>query len=151
MNTVSDDPRELIFSFLTELPTTIRTEIWMWVVIYAARTGDPSKSDEFESIVRDYLMAPGIEGVGAAICTAAVIDHAIYGMVEKFGRAEAAFKMIADRHPSAATQKLLLGLPLRQRHLQQASATWKELRAQKLSPRKLQDFEDSQLKPPPAQ
>jgi hypothetical protein len=122
----------------------------LFVVIYAIGIRLPENMDEFESMVRDYLMKPGMPGLGAAICTAAVIDYSFHGLVSNLDRAEVILKMIAQEHPEFP-QEPLLSLPMRSRHWVQAIKDWKALRAKKLSHQKLRDFADSLIRPPHAQ
>jgi len=141
------DPRALVLSYLTGLPTTIRTEALLFVIIYAIGIALPENSGEFENVVRDYLMRPGLRGVGAVLCTAAAIDYSFEGLVSKLGRTDRVLKIMAHKHPNFPPESRL-SLPLRGKHWEQAWASWKLLRKTQLTPQKLQDFEDSQIRPP---
>jgi hypothetical protein len=140
------DPRKVIASFLSGLPTTIRTEALLFVILYAVGIDPPDDKNQFEDVMLNYLSTSGIEAIGAVICAAAVIDHSLEGFVSKLDGAEAAFKKMRDQFPqNRALQQAHLSLPLRRRHWEQALAEWKLLRATKLSPQMLRDFESIQL------
>jgi hypothetical protein len=140
------DPREVIVSFLSGLPQTIRTEALLFVIMYAIRIKPPDKVEEFERVVRDFLMTDGIPAVGAVICAAAVIDQSFESLISNLDRAETGLKILVKRHPdSPGFQQSHLSFPMRRRHWEQALDSWKGLRATKLTPRNLRDFEDKQL------
>ena len=149
-DTEDSDPRKVIASFLSGLPTTIRTEALLFVILYAVGIDPPDDKNQFEDIVLNYLMTDGIEAIGAVICVAAVIDFSLERFVSNLDGAEAAFKKMIDQFPqNRALEQAHLSFPLRQRHWEQALADWRNLRATKLTPQKLRDFEDSQLNPLP--
>lgn len=62
-----NDPRKIIFSFLSELPPTIRTESFLFVIVYAIGKNPPDEIEDFEQVVREYLMTSGMAAVSAAI------------------------------------------------------------------------------------
>jgi hypothetical protein len=141
-----DDPRNLIFSFLAELPQTIRAEAMLFVIWYAS--GNPtSDSQEFEDILRKFLLErTGIPAIRSVVCAAAAIDFSFVGFLSKLDSADNSLRILSERYPdNLAFQQSRLSLPLRKRHWEQAYADWRNLRNSKLSPQKLQDFADSQL------
>ncbi|ADE12172.1 hypothetical protein [Sideroxydans lithotrophicus] len=142
-----DDPRSLLISFLEGLPQTIRTEAFLFIIVYAIGTDVPDNREDFESVVRDYLSKSGIRGIGAVICAIAVIDHHFFDVAAKFEAAESMLKELSCSKPDFP-QDSLLSIPLRRRHADLALEDWQKLRATKLTARKLQDFEYSQLMPP---
>jgi hypothetical protein len=151
-DTEDSDPRKVIASFLSGLPTTIRTEALLFVILYAAGIDPPDDKNRFEDIAQNYLTTSGIEAISAVICAAAVIDFSLERFVSKLDVAEAAFRKMRDQFPeNRALEQAHLSFPLRQRHLEKALADWRNLRATKLTPQKLRDFEDSQLNPLPRQ
>jgi hypothetical protein len=142
------DPRKIIVSFLSGLPQTIKTEVLMFVILYAVGVDMPADKNDFETVVQNYLTTSGIAAIRAVICSAAVIDHVLGGIVSNLDRSEATFKTMLNRYPkNLPLQQAALSFPLRKRHWEQTLAEWKLLRSTKLAPRKLQDFEDSQLNP----
>jgi len=148
VDTEQNDPRKIIFSFLSELPQTIQTEALLFVIIYAIGVDLPNDTKEFPGVVRDYLIRLGIPAIGAVICTAAVIDHIFEGQIPRLDSAEAALKLLTDRDPkNLAFQQSHLSLPLRRRHWEQAFEKWNALRATKLAPQNLRAFADNHLIP----
>ena len=146
--TEEKDPRKIVASFLSGLPHTIKPDVQLRVILYAVRVDPSDDKNEFERVIGDYLMTEGIHAVGAVICAAAVIDHFFEGLLPKLDSSEAVFRKLLDRFgDNLAFQQAQLSLPIRRRHWERALADWQNLRAIELAPRKLQDFEDSQLNP----
>ena len=141
---LDSDPRQTLISFLHSLPQTIRTEALLFIILYAMQIDPPDDTGALEGTVINYLMKPSAIGsIGAVICAIAVIDHSLEGLVGDLSRAESALKALPNRSPRL--QQALLSFPLRKRHWEQALAEWEALRATKLTPRNLREFEDSQL------
>jgi hypothetical protein len=53
------DPRSVIFSFLDGLPQTIRTEAFLFVMLYAMEVDIPEDSGAFVKEVKTYLKSRG--------------------------------------------------------------------------------------------
>jgi hypothetical protein len=144
------DPRKVIASFLSGLPQTIKPDVLGFVILYAIGVDVFPDKKDFEAVVQNYLAASGIKAIRAVICSAAVIDHHLEGATSKLDVAEEATKILIGRQPGNLTlQQARLSFPLRKRHWEQALAEWKLLRATKLSPQMLRDFESIQLSPLP--
>lgn len=141
-----DDPRNLIFSYLNDLPRTVRPEAMLFVICYA--TGGQTRNPEkFEADLRDFLLGrSGIAAIRSVICATAAIDFAFVNLLPKLESADTSLRILIERDPNnLAFQQSRLSLPLRRRHWEQACADWQNLRNSKLSPQKIQDFADNQL------
>lgn len=141
-----DHPRELVLAYLLKLPTTIRTEMLLFVIVYAIGRPLPEQTDEFQAVVREYLSASGMRGIGALLCATAIIDHSLGKLARDLDRAEAALQFIEREHPDFPKEPGI-SFPLRRRHWEQARADWLKLRRTRLTAERLQDFDDSQLLP----
>jgi hypothetical protein len=136
-----DDLQAVVIEFLVSLPTTIRTEMLFFVINYVMDRKLPEKTDEFETLVRDYLTAPGFRGFGALLSAIAVIDYEMGSLARKLPRAEAALKAVEREHPNFPKESGL-SFPLRRRHWEQARADWLKLRGTRLTAERLQDFHE---------
>jgi len=140
-----DDLRAVVVEFLLSLPTTIRTEMLLFVTMYTMDfdlPAAPEENDKFETLVRDYLMVPGIRGFGALLCVIAIIDYSLGALARKLPRAEADLKAVERKHPDFPKESGL-SFPLRRRHWEQARADWLKLRSTRLTAERLQDFDES--------
>ena len=146
MENEPDDLRAVVLEYILGLPTTIRTEMLFFVIIYAMDRQLPKENDEFGTIVRDYLMAPGMRGLGALLCAIAVIDYSLGKLARDLPRAEASLKAVEREHPDFPKESGL-SLPLRRKHWEQARADWLKLRRTRLAAERLEDFGDSLIMP----
>jgi hypothetical protein len=136
-----DDLQAVVIEFLLGLPTTIRTEMLFFVIIYVMDCKLPEKTDEFETLVRGYLTAPGFPGFGALLSAIAVIDYEMGSLARKLPLAEAALKAVERKHPDFPKESGL-SFPLRRRHWEQARVDWLKLRGTRLTAERLQDFHE---------
>jgi len=138
-------------SFLRGLPLTIRTEVFLPVIMYAVRT-NPRPVDtieDFDPIVDRFLSASGSQAIAAVLCTIAVLDFSLEDQQSKLDNAETALSTLTARDPeNLAFQQSHLSFPMRRKHWEQASVDWLHLRQTKLSLQTLQDFEHNQLMRP---
>jgi hypothetical protein len=143
------DLPSVIFNFLKNMPTTIKTDVLLSILVYGAQVDtsviDKLPISEYETATENYLFrANALQGIGSVICSAAVLDY----QLESFVAEEAEIKEIARiTAPIArALEVNALGLPLRARHYRQALSEWRELRATVLTVQTILDFEKRSLR-----
>lgn len=85
-------------------------------------------------------MQLGYTGVGAVICSMAIIDRRLSQAAEKLDQAEVSLKYLISQKPDF-TQAGLLALPLRKKHYALALERWKNLKQGVLAEHNLRRFE----------
>ncbi|OPJ96316.1 hypothetical protein [Serratia marcescens] len=139
-NQFAADPRCVIYDFLKNLPDTIRTEELMFVLLYGTGRAPFDESDNFLPLVEQYLMRPGYPGVGAVICSMAIIDRRLNQSEEKLVKAEVDLKHLIRSYPDFP-QVGLLSLPLRKKHYSLALERWNDLKKGPLAEHNLMRYE----------
>lgn len=149
--TDDNDPPEVIASFLTSLPDTIRNIVTMFTLLYGVRTDQSAEGvQNAETKVLTALAGrPSITLFSVALSVVAALDVILEGQAARAGWHEGVLAHVAEQEPDLpGIQETALGAPLRGRHFQQALARWRTLRSNELSLRRLLDFEDRCLRPP---
>lgn len=141
-----EDPRAVIYNFLAELPSTIQTEELFFILLYCGRKPSPLKRDEFLTQAEEYLKQPDMAGIGAVLCSMAVIDYRLSNAEHTLIRAERLIKEAMTSHPNLKDMGLL-GMPLRRKHYAAALDKWKKLKSSQLSEQGIRDFEENLLNP----
>ena len=144
MNTcMANDPRDVVVGFVSNLPRTIRDEMLMFLMLYGEM---PEGAVRPDVALREHLMAGGLSAVGRTIGAMAVIDFSLDVSLARTVESEPVLKTLSEEWPDdLAFRESYLSLPLRSRHWEQARSAWRHLRATKLTPRTLRDFEETQL------
>lgn len=137
------DPRLVIFDFLKNLPDTIRTEELAFILLYGTGHCSPEESDNFISLIEQYLMRPGYRGVGAVICAMAIIDRRFGQSTEKLEKAQWTLKNLSN--DMIFSQDVLSSLPLKKEHYSQAMERWKTLKEGPLAENNIRDYERNPL------
>ena len=148
-----EDISASIISFLESLPTTIRVDVLVFVLVYGLGDGFGHEfikrdTDTFLPSIVDRITSesdPALK-MGLALRTIAALDFVLYRAVRKVRSAKSALERMGGILPEDTRQFLLAGVPLRTKHEEQALANWKTLRATVITPDTLVDYEDILLR-----
>jgi hypothetical protein len=146
--TKSDPPdlAEEIIRFIESMPTTIRADILVFVLMYAADEAS-MESETFLPKIRETLTkAGGMKRMGATLRTIAALDYLLPRAAKNIRRA----KFLIENSPQLKQElvdRFSAGQPLRQRHYDVALANWKRLRTTLITHQSLSEYEDILLTP----
>ena len=141
------DLAQVVYDFAIGLPKTIKSEILTFVIAYGPGYGLDSGFDEK---LKTLLIAPplGLQKFGATLCIIGALDYVLHTRLEISRHAKAKLQFLKEKLPeSSAAEIALARLPVSQRHLEKAVASWRTLREGVLAVHNLQDYEDRCLNP----
>lgn len=135
-----EDPRVALTEFLRSIPHSLRIDEYLFIILMCLGEQPPEDLDAFEPIVEKYLSRSGYAGLGAVICTKAVLDRRFSGIMLKLEKAEKSLREITAKKPDFSPHALL-SMPLRKRHYAQVLERWRVLLRGALSDENIVYFE----------
>jgi len=135
----------IVFDYLANLPRTVRPEIVSAVVRYASETRPQGEIADLRRLGKELTQDPGPGLFGAMLRIVSTLDYVLARSAASIGEARPRLEdLVREAAPDEARifQRSLLQLPLRQRHLAQASEEWTRLRATFLSGGNLRRVEE---------
>jgi hypothetical protein len=143
----TQDIAEVILHFIESLPATIRTEILLFVMLYAF--DQYMEKEIFLPTIRDELTkSGGMKRMSVALRTIAALDHILLRAVQKTRLAKIAIEQNAAKLSPDIVARFLSRQPLSQKHLDIALQDWMKLRATLITAQTLVDYEDILLRIP---
>ena len=135
---------EIIIGFLEALPATIKTEVFLFVLLYGFDIDPPlTDSQAFLPLILDNIRKTGgLKRMSATIRTVAALDYILWRSSDNIRNAESTIKDASQLNPELRAQ-LLTGYPMRRKHYDIALADWTKLRATQITPQSLSDYEDT--------
>ncbi|MDR3511924.1 MAG: hypothetical protein P4L73_09830 [Caulobacteraceae bacterium] len=137
------DLRDQILHFLLTLPSTIREDVVILVLLYATGENRLVEAEAVDRLAKFLGEAPGPRLVGALLRTIMATDY-VLARDPRGSQDHAFLSGLAKQTPSplaALAEQLLLGLPLRERHHRAAWAKWSHLRAAVLTLQAVRNLE----------
>lgn len=141
---------DLLFRFLSELPQTVQPSIAIFVALYATGNITENPKDCTKQMAQFLSDLPGISLFSSVLRTIAAIDYVLAARVASARKNEENMQKIAATKPepfASLAEAIVPHMPLQRKHLERALTEWDDLKATRLSPEQLQDFEDMCLCP----
>lgn len=150
-NAVEDDPAVVVFDFLSLLPDTIRSDIILFVLIWAFDWRRIGIANPVEVLRERLNPSSQITRFSSALRCIGVIDFVLFRFVAANFEAIDALETAQNDERSdaivrAEIEKILLGSSLQKKHFEIALGSWNALRAHKISPLRLIGFEHRSLR-----
>jgi hypothetical protein len=146
LNDSAQDLAKVIVHFIESLPVTIRTEILLFVMIYALDR-DSMETEIFLPTIRDELTkTDGMKRMSVTLRTVAALDHILLRSAQKTRTAKIAIEQNAAKLSPEIVARFSARQPLNQRHLDRTLQDWTKLRATLITPQNLVDYEDILLR-----
>jgi hypothetical protein len=146
MDDIRPDVAETIFHFLEGLPTTIRPDILLFVMMYGLDICE-TNADVFLPNIREALLGTrGMKRMSATIRVVGATDHVLYRATVNIRRAKTTMEA-AFSPGDSQRERFSAGQPLRKRHYDKAFADWTKLRTTLINREGLADYEDYLLRP----
>jgi hypothetical protein len=141
---VEHDFAAVTYEFASRLPQTIRSDILIFVVIYA--TGEFYKGDDLLLRLKNFLLSHpfGLSRFGATLRAISAFDFVIQRAANRAKQAQPMLQSLPEQFPSLSS--VALQHPLRKSHFLQALEDWEKIRRDLITPHTLRDFEDRCLK-----
>ena len=141
------DIAEVIVHFIESLPATIRTEILLFIMMYALDR-DTMETEIFLPTIRDELTKTGgMKRMGVTLRTVAALDHILLRSAQKTRTAKIAIEQNAAKLSPEIVDRFSARQPLSQKYLDRALRDWTKLRSTLITPQNLVDYEDILLRP----
>jgi hypothetical protein len=142
----TQDIAKAILHFIESLPATIRTEILLFIMLYALDR-DTMETEIFLPTIRDELTKTGgTKRMSVTLRTVAALDHILLRSVQKTRTAKIAIEQNAAKLSSEIVARFSARQPLSQKHLDRALRDWTKLRATLITAQNLVDYEDVLLR-----
>jgi hypothetical protein len=144
------NPAEAAVDFLCGLPDTIRNDILVFVLLFAADL-QPGKEIDFRDEIKTRLgETAGLRHFALVLRLVGATDYVLQRQltVTRINVArlpQIAQTFLGDERLSKHFEQMKLGEPLKRRHVEAAYHSWQALRASSLSNQNLMDFEHSLL------
>jgi hypothetical protein len=145
MDEVAADPPAIILSFVESLPRALKSDILLFVMIYATDIADWSDQEHLAPALRDLLGAGSpYKKFGSTLRVISVLDYVLVRHGRKLDLAlERMQELQSDQtHPRIKNQ-FRAGHASRQRHITNVTRAWRNLRVTSLNHASLMAFEDS--------
>ena len=147
-----EDLDEVVFTFLSGLPDTIRDDVLMFVLLYAFDSISDGKVDNISELTKHLATPDTMRRFGATVRTVMVTDFVLRRISRTISDPKAREKFADDITKDAPEllhifQKVSLRQPMRDRHFVDSLVSWNTLRASQLSHQSLMDFENRCLCP----
>lgn len=144
----NQDPRIALMDFLRAIPINLRIDEYLFIIIMCVGSDAPDDLEDFEPMVQKYLSRSGYAGLGAVICTKAVLEYRLKDILLKLESAEKNIRAIMDMNPEF-TQHPLLSMPLKKKQYAQVLDRWRTLLNGPLSDGNIAYFEGNPQDLPP--
>ena len=137
-------PNKRIVQFIERLPATIRDSVRTQIILFFDDAAGWDRESDLDLLARS-LIDPPVTGSRFAKSHAAVLVSAALDFIFEHGLSGQSEELqeLAEAIDSASLRKAALELPLRKKHFDQASTTWRELRQSDLSLQALQEYHAS--------
>jgi len=136
------DLAEDLARFAESLPPTIRPDVLVFVLIFAADEGPPAELAHFAPRIRETLYRrTGVERMGAVLRTIAAFDYVLARSARIIRRVKHVIPLVAEKNRDLAAE-LTANQPMRERHHDRALRDWTELRATILTNEGLNAYQD---------
>jgi hypothetical protein len=135
----------IVFDFLAHLPRTVRPEIVSSVLRYATEATSQGEVANLRKLGAELTQDPGPRLFASLLRIVTTLDYVLARSAATIGSVRPRLEdLIRDAAPEEARvfQRRLLQLPLRERHIAQASDEWSKLRATFLSSANLRQVEE---------
>lgn len=140
--TTRQDPRIALMDFLKSIPPTLRTDEYLFIIMMCLGERQPQNIENFEAVVDEYLSQTGYVGLGAVVCTRAVIAMRMRNVLLKLETAEKLLKQLTASDPDFPPH-LALGAPLKKKQYVQILERWRSLSSGALSDEAIAYFQEN--------
>jgi hypothetical protein len=148
LNDSTQNIAEAIVHFIESLPSTIQTDILLFVMIYALDRDSTETAGFLPTIRNELTTTGGMKRMSVTLRTIAALDHILLRSAQKVRTAKLAIEQNADKLSPESVARFSARQPLNQRHLDRALEDWTKLRTTLITPQNLVDYEDILLRPP---